>query len=374
MRKAIILTVLIGTTTLTLPAPAADTASAPTGEADLARCVADPPGWAGRLDSESAAIDKLIESAVKPVDQAAAHLAAANWLVGVATSRAAVRWLIGMQRPEDLEVLASRADQAGKHLDKARDALKSVTQAKPLDATRISELKLAAESLEPFIKLFAAAGGEETDAKRKAAFSEAALGLAMARESENPDLSACTLLWQSFAWECAGRRERAMLSLPSALTQPEQSSFDFLSRLLRCRLVAEDQRHAAAFALAMRVRASCNHWFPKEPSDQLAARGRLAAVVQYQIGRSWLNQLAKPETKAAADDVKEMLAGLRDALYEHNAPGPIYVPESIIPILVELPNPPASQAASFPAGFPTTESTAIQETAPAPTTAAPAGE
>ncbi|HPD30913.1 MAG TPA: hypothetical protein PLL20_13020 [Phycisphaerae bacterium] len=374
MRNMTILTVFIGIAPLAFPAPAADTASAPTGDANLARCMADPPGWVARLDSELAAINKLIESAVEPVDQAAAHLAAANWLVGVANSRAAVRWLTGMQRPEDLGVLASRADQARKHLDKARDALKSVTQARPLEATRISELKLAAESLEPFIKLFAAAGGDETEAKRKSAFSEAALGLAMARESENPDLSACALLWQSFAWECAGRRDRAMLSLPSALAAPEQPAFDFLSRLLRCRLVAEDERHAAAFALALRVRASCNQWFPKEPPDQLAARARLAALVQYQIGRSWLNQLANPDTKTAADDVKEMLAALRDVLYDRDAPGPIFVPESIIPILVELPNPPVSQPASYPAGFSTIQDTTMPETTPAPTTAPPAGE
>lgn len=374
MRNLTIQTALIGTAILALSASAADTAPAPAGDVDVTRCLGDPPEWPGQLDSEWAAISKVIAAAVIPADRAAAHLAAANWLAGTPTSRAAVRWLVGMPRPEDLGSLASRADQAAEHLDRARAALKSVGQAKGADAARVSELKLAAESLEPFIKLFAAADGEETDAERRSAFSEAALGFAMARESENPDLSACALLWQSFAWECAGRRERAMLSLPGALTQPAQPSFDFLSRLLRCRLVAEDKRHAAAFALALRVRASCDQWFPEEPPDQLAARGRLVAVVQYEIGRSWLKQLAKPDTKAAADDVKEMLAGLRNVLYDQGDPGSIYVPETIIPILVELPTLPASQAASYPAGSSATQETTMPETAPAPRTTASPGE
>jgi len=374
MKKLTILTTLIGTAIVALSASAADTAPAPAGEVDVTRCLADPPEWPGRLDSELAAIGKVIAAAVRPADQAAAHLAAANWLVGIPISRAAVRWLVGMPRPEDLGSLASRADQAAEHLDRARAALKSVGQATGADAARISELKLAAESLEPFIKLFAAADGEETDTERRSAFSEAALGLAMARESENPDLSACALLWQSFAWECAGRRERAMLSLPGALTQPVQPSFDFLSRLLRCRLVAEDERYAAAFALVSRVRASCDQWFPKEPPDQLAARRRLVAVVQYEIGRSWLKQLTGRDSKTAADEVAGLLAGLRDVLYDRDTPGPIYVPENIVPILVEPPVVSASQPTSRPARASTMPEAIMPHTASAPTTAASPGE
>lgn len=364
MRNATVLKVLFGIAALAVPALAVETAPAPAGEVDLARCLADPPEWAGRLDSELAKLNKAVESAAGPVEQATAHLAAANWLVGVPTSRAAVRWLAGMERPQDLTLLASRADQAAEHLDKGRAALKSVGQAKASEAARIAELKLAADSLEPFIKLLAVAGEQGDAEKRKSGFSEAALGLAMARESDDPDLSACALLWQSFAWECAGRRERALLSLPHALTRPEQPSFGFLSRLLRCRLVAEDERYAASFALALRVRAACNQWFPKETSEQLASRGRLAAVVQYEIGRSWLKQLTKSGSKAAADDVEALLAGLRDALYEQDAPGPVYVPESIVPILVESPVTSAPAAVSRPAGTPASGPASMPTTAP----------
>ena len=137
MRNATVLKVLFGIAPLAVPALAADTAPAPAGEVDLARCLADPPEWAGRLDSEFAKLNKAVESAAAPVEQATAHLAAANWLVGVPTSRAAVRWLAGMERPQDLMILASRAEQAGKHLDKARAALKSVGQPKSAEAARI---------------------------------------------------------------------------------------------------------------------------------------------------------------------------------------------------------------------------------------------
>ena len=140
---------------------------------------------------------------------------------------------------------------------------------------------------------------------------------------------------------------------PSALVRPAQPNFDFLSRLLRCRLVAEDGLHTAAFALALRVRGSCDQWFSKEPPEQLAARRRLAAVVQYRIGRVWLQQLRKSNSQPAATDLEAMLGGLHDVLYDKGQPGPAYVPENIVPILIQAPsilaNAPATRSSSEPA-------------------------
>ncbi len=335
MRNLTILTVLMSMVAPAVPVWGAETAPAASGEVDLAACLADPPDFAGKLDARITEFREAVEAADSPVARAAAHLAAANWLIGTATSRPAVRWLVGMERPDDPAHLAAKAKQAREHLDKARAALKSAGQDKSPSSKKIAELRLAADSLEPFVEVFAAAGlGGDAD-KRKAAFAEAALGLAVTRESDNPELSACALLWQSLAWEHAGRRERAMVSLPTALVRPGQPAFDFLARLLRCRLAAEEGRCAAAFALARRVRAECDLWFPKEPPDQLAARRRLAAATQYRIGQAWLGQLAKSNSKSATDDVKAMLVGLRDVLYDKNTPGAVYVPESVVPILVQ---------------------------------------
>ena len=159
------------------------------------------------------------------------------------------------------------------------------------------------------------------------------------------------MLWQSFAWECAGRRERATVSLPSALVRPAQPDFDFLSRLLRCRLVAEDGLHTAAFALAIRVRGSCDQWFAKEPPEQLAARRRLAAVVQYRIGRPWLEQLRKSSSQAAAD-LEAMLGGLHDVLYDKGRPAPPTFPRPSCRFSSSAPSVSASAPATRSSGEP----------------------
>lgn len=364
MRYTSFAAVVIGIFTLVLPVRAADVASAPAGEIDVSACLADPPGLAAQLEVRLAELNRAVEAADTPLDRATAHLAVANWLLGVPTARPAVRWLLGSDRGDDLRSIAARAGQAREHIEKARAALKSASDQRsglgqtsagdPKGAAgrKVAELKLAADSLEPFVKLFAAADPGLDAARRKSAFAEAALGMAIARESDKPEQSACALLWQSFAWECAGRRERAMVSLPAGLVKPEQPDFDYLSRLLRCRLVAEDGRHPSAFALAMRIRALGDQWFAGESPERLAARRRLAAVVQYQIGRAWLGELRQSKSQAAAADLEAMLAGLRDVLYDKNEPGLIRFPDRVVPILLHPPSAAATGPASMPASAP----------------------
>jgi hypothetical protein len=351
MKNMIIVAAVVGLVAPVVAAWAAEAASAPAGELNLSACLADPPEFAKQLEAELAELDKAVDGAGTPLDQATAHLATTNWLIAVPTARPAIRWLVGLDQPTDLQTISARADQARHHIEKARAALKSAGDLKDAARRKAADLRLAADSLEPFVNLFGAAAPGADTAKRRSAFSEAALSLAIGRESDKPDLSACALLWQSFAWECAGRRERATVSLPSALVRPTQPDFDFFSRLLKCRLAAEDGLHTSAFALATRVRGSCDLWFSKEPPEQVAARRRLAAVVQYRIGRAWLEQLRKANSQAAATDLDAMLTSLRDVLYDKGRPGPAYVPENIVPILVKPPSvsagaPPTTSASS----------------------------
>ncbi len=364
MRNMIIVAALIGSVATVVSTWAAETSSAPVNEMNLSTCLADPPGLMGQLEDQLANLNEAVEAAGTPLDRATAHLATANWLLAVPTARPATRWLMGMEQPTDLQGIFGRAERARQHLEEARDVLKSAldrptgvdqgSNNDPKETTRrrVTELNLAADSLEPFVNLFAASAPGTDTAKRKSAFSEAALNLAVDRESDKPDLSACALLWQSFAWERAGRRERAKVSLPSALIRPAQPDFDFLSRLLQCRLAAEDGLHTAAFALALRVRGSCDEWFSEESPEELAARRRLAAVVQYRIGRAWLEQLRKSNSQAAASELERMLADLHDVVFDKHQPGPAYVPATIVPILVQPPPVSASAPATRPSSVP----------------------
>jgi hypothetical protein len=316
-------------------APASRAASAPS--LDLAGCLSAPAGESQRFEAKLTDLNKRIAAATTPLDRAAAHLAVANWLLAVPVARPATRWLMGMEAPGDPQRLAGATEQALEHLDRARSILKAAKPGRGGLEKRRADLDRVADALEPFGKLFAAAGLSSDAEKRKAAFANAALDLAVARESEMQDLSACALLWQSFAWQCAGRRERAMVSLPNALTAPEQPSFDFLGRLLRCRLTAEEGQRAAAFALLIRVRGMCDQWFFEESAEAIAARRRLAALLQYRIGQSWLDKLKASGSQGAIEDLQAMLDGLREALADKDGCGPVYIPDQAVPILIEPP-------------------------------------
>jgi hypothetical protein len=351
---------LLGLGSVRLPAaPTASStpASGPGFVADFdpAPCLLGPADQSERFAAELERLTAPIATTDNPLDRAAGHLAVANWLVSVPTARTATRWLLGFQNGDDLRSIAGYARQAREHLDRARAILKADKPNGDKPGKRHSELERTADTLAAFIDLFAVAGVPAGDAKAKSAFADAALGLSVARESDDPDLSACALLWQSFAWDCAGRRERSLASLPNALNRPDQASFDFLGRLLRCRLTAEDGRRTAAFALLIRVRGLCNPWFDQESTEALAARRRLVAALQYRVGQACLEQSAASGSPAVTADIKTMLGDLRGLLVDRGRCGEVYVLPRAVPILAESP----ARPARAPAGSaPTTSSAA----------------
>src|SRR5687767_2870060 len=67
---------------------------------DVAEIMADPANSdAGTQRGE--VLQKAIDEATTPLDQATAHLAMANWLLAVPTARPATRLLVGYSTPED---------------------------------------------------------------------------------------------------------------------------------------------------------------------------------------------------------------------------------------------------------------------------------
>ena len=87
MKNVIIVAAVVGFVAPVLPVWAAEASSAPAGEMDLSACLADPPGLAGRLEAQLADLNKAEEAADTPLDQAAANLATANWLIAVPGQR-----------------------------------------------------------------------------------------------------------------------------------------------------------------------------------------------------------------------------------------------------------------------------------------------
>src|SRR5688572_4438510 len=89
---------------------------------DIAELLADPPN--GQAMQRGDALQKSIDGATTPLDQATAHLAMANWLLATPTAHSATRLLLGYATPEDFGKLAEAARTAQTHLETARTLLK----------------------------------------------------------------------------------------------------------------------------------------------------------------------------------------------------------------------------------------------------------
>jgi hypothetical protein len=305
-------------------------ASAGGAEIDLKRLLADPPGASDGRD-RLAGIQQTLEAASQPLDQAAAELAMANVLVALPPARPMTRWIIGLQDETDLARVHETATDAQQHLARARKLLSNDDEE---GKERRRELRSAASTLEAFAKLFAACSDRREGTDYKQACEDAAVGLAKPRESEKPQVAAAALLWQAFAWDCAGKSDRALSTLPDALTTPERLPYDFAARLLRCRILIDTGQSAAVIALTMRMQPLCEEWFPQQDKDGVAARQRLVAAVQWKATQAWLKVTA---SAPAAARLEKTLASAREPLSGDGDRPAVYHLESAVPILVETP-------------------------------------
>lgn len=326
----------------TSPAAATDT------PLDWDRLLADPAELSDRLATEREGLSQAIDAAQDALDRAAAHLAMANWLLSAPAARPATRWVIGADRPEDRRTLAESSKAARDQLDKAAELLKGegTNPESNADKTRRRRFQETAETLRAFADFFAMndAGADP----KPADWAEAAIGLSEARESDQAPVASAATLWQALAWHLAGRSERALATLPDALARPDQAGFDFLSRLLRCRVLAESDQPAGAMALLIRIRAQCDNWFTREKAVGIAARQRLAGVLQLRLAEEWAGRLRTTTQPANADLLTGPLAQVRKELAPEGGKLPVvYHLEQAVPVLAKPPA--AKPAASAPA-------------------------
>ncbi len=320
---------------------------------DVAALWAESPSRAETLEKDRLALEQAVREARSPVDQAAAKLALANWHLAVPTAEPATRWLLNMAGEKDLKILAESATAAQEQIVEARKLL-GVTPAttsapasapasepaKPSSPEEQARRKLvtAAERLDPFLAALASAVVLGDEATRKSKRSAAARGLSSLREVENEELAASALMWQAFMWNLAGREGRSTVSLPNATEPPKDPDFDFVSRLVRCQILADNGHYLAAMAMAMRVRSSCEDWFPKESPQSVRSRERLAALVQCAVGTQWMHVLRKDNFPANADRLEAQLIQVQNTVFgEKREPMPIYTLKRAVPILVQLP-------------------------------------
>ena len=314
------------------------TTSQPAGGVDVAVLLADvdeqPDEPTGRYVQRATG---LIEKGGTELERAAGHMAMANHELSLVIARPASRWLLGVVTPADRQRIADAAARAQEHIEQARRLLpKSPAEGEP--GRRQAQLGRWADMLEPFAAMFSHAAVATQPTEQRAMWSDFALDLAENRESDQVELAAASLMWQTFAWEQAGKSERAMVSLPNAWSKPRIMPWDMMSRLLRCRILADEGQYVAANTLLIRIRGMCEGWLQGQPVQTIVGWKKLTAVMQYVILNQWRtrwqNAQSKPADLAAID---EMLADLRQRELEADSIPPVYLLRHAIPLLVTLP-------------------------------------
>jgi hypothetical protein len=292
----------------------------------------DPPEVIEAIEKERELFDQKAGEIREPLQRARAELAQANWWIAVPTARPATRLLLGVESPADRNRIAQCAAEARKHLEQGRERLGQVAGAdKPDTEKQKTELDQSADTVAGFIDLLATVGLPADSETTREAWRKAGRRLALAREADDPDLAAAALLWQAYALDRSGRRERALEALPDTLEEPEHLPYDFLSRLLRCRLMAASGQSAAAVSLLARMEPQLKNWIDNQNQDRNNAR-RLIGLLQYRITREWMDQLSAT-TRPAADKLEPVLQNIEKSYAEVKSPR-LYYLKTAVPLKI----------------------------------------
>lgn len=296
-------------------------------------------------DADREPLEAALEQATGGLDQGHAHLALAQWWVAVKSARPATRWLVGLETTGDREAIAVAAETAAKHLKEARTLLDDEASFAGDDAKeRRQTLLRSADTLEAFVEIFQQARlGNESQADRET-WRKAGRGLALAREADDKAVAAAALLWQAFAFEQAGRRDRALEALPDALARPEHLPYSFMSRLVRCRMMARAGQVPAAVVLLSRIDAQLRTWMTNRNQDRNKAR-RLVGLVQYHIIQQWNGQM---EDAASGAPLAELLAGVEKSFAEVKTPEVYHMATALPAGVIPRFEPPARTPAAVP--------------------------
>ncbi|MHC4675858.1 MAG: hypothetical protein ACYTBZ_25495, partial [Planctomycetota bacterium] len=298
---------------------------------DLAACFELTPDVALEHVRHLESFEELFNRAKTEEQQATIHVATANWILAVPSTGACTAWLLGLETPADRLSIRENTTSALEYLSEARSILEEDTNLPDKERNRLTD---ALEALEAFAELFLTVSSPGQADDYGSACARAALKLSVVREADDKSLAACARLWQSFAWELAERRRRALVSLPEALAKPQQWPYDFMCRLLRCRILADAGKYTAATTAAIRMRALCGKWLEGEGKiEDTAACRRLVALLQCRVGRLWMQHLNSSD----AARLEGMLIGIQKDLFESPQPINVYGLDYAVPIIVQPP-------------------------------------
>ncbi len=245
-----------------------------------------------------AALDQAAAGGESGVDLVEGCLAAARCLLSVECAGPLSAELHGTRtgRPR----LAVAVDRAGLHLDRAAVAL----EATAIKADARQKFAERVELLRAFAATFSALASDDGSDAAAARLTDACIGLSAFVDEPRLELVESVKLWQAVAYRRAGRPDRALRLLRPALGRLSFTRVDVLSRMLRCRILADRGMYPAALSLAQKLGKWTDVW-PGDEGKQLAPRAAASLrLLRADIHRRWAQALrddGQPQRAAAAE-------------------------------------------------------------------------
>jgi hypothetical protein len=205
-------------------------------------------------------------------------------------------------------------------------------QEDPGSHREIEKLTKVADKLTPFEEMLYQLSRAPEDADYPDRCAEVAQSMeAIGHENGGGKLASAARFWQAFALAEAGRRDKALVVLPNALTTPVELPYDFMGNLLRIRLLAENDQAAVAMTSALRLRSSYPRWFLDSPATGVQP---LVLIVVCRAGQAWLSKYETSSSEATTE-IQNKLQAIRRELSHGSRSPELYVLHPAVPALFD---------------------------------------
>lgn len=241
------------------------------------------------LDEQHSMLEHALEKAA--ASEATAWTAyIGNWIIADRCEPHLTRLLLGIDTEDDTKALLRLSSQALAQLQSARDHWPTGDDQ---NLERLEMLTLLARSV-------SAVAGSRAGQGDREALMDLAGELAIWTDDEDIDIAGFALLYQGLAYLETRQFQQARLALPLSLEPVRQRALDFFLRVLRCRVLVEEDRRTLASALFLKMEERCADWF----TDQSAAHAAQCTL-------TWLRSQLPQKS---GDELRPVTATLHQSL------------------------------------------------------------
>lgn len=262
------------------------------------------------------------------------RLAAVNWMLATQSEPPMSRLLQQLTAPGDRVFMAGLMQRALTETAIARTDLERLDESPDRDVELISLLGDSIDTLECFgqaLRVCAARGANADEARRIAA------ELSFYLEDDRPEVAASALIWQAVLYEKSDRMDRALRSLPLALTPTHADTieYDFLARMLRCRYLAKRGSFATAWSLILLLEERSRDWFSVQSRRNEATNS--AVLAKLALCDAWIEASDGSARERTRDWCRINDARLRKEYLSSRADGAMLRLATAAPIVVDIP-------------------------------------